>query len=420
MHVFDTKDKTLVYKALSYCWGSEDSLLDVLVNGWSFQVTKNVFSFLSHTAVMKDNRCDWWFIDAICINQQDLSERSMQVSLMSDIYRNAAQVCIWLTDLEYDDYCDDVEHGESLDEDYYAMLKAESTGLWPDGTTATAEDIRACDAKLASVAGGLISQSRYWLRLWIVQEVIMAKKLMVQWRHYMWRGAVLNDLTFKYLPDMFGQLDSLVALNGIPLSPAVLFAGQARDALLAHVMCATVMQTKMLWGHFIRSGGFLPFYKVLSSFGAQSCSMIHDHIIGLLAMMNICVRPDYSMTSTQLLTVMVREFLVSMGFGRMLVHHNELGRADPKYLANLGTIIRSVLLFPLDNPVVMLVILEQMVSEDQAVAQGGLMESATSQKQGTGNPNSSKKDRQSSRGSRRGERNEELQRLEAHRERDLC
>jgi hypothetical protein len=36
------------------------------------------------------------WIDAICINQQDISERTQQVQFMRCIYENAEQVLIWL------------------------------------------------------------------------------------------------------------------------------------------------------------------------------------------------------------------------------------------------------------------------------------------------------------------------------------
>lgn len=36
------------------------------------------------------------WIDAICINQEDLGERSSQVSFMTNIYAAAARVVVWL------------------------------------------------------------------------------------------------------------------------------------------------------------------------------------------------------------------------------------------------------------------------------------------------------------------------------------
>lgn len=35
-------------------------------------------------------------IDAICINQDDPDEKSVQVQRMQDIYRNAKQVLVWI------------------------------------------------------------------------------------------------------------------------------------------------------------------------------------------------------------------------------------------------------------------------------------------------------------------------------------
>ena len=38
----------------------------------------------------------WYWIDAICMNQQDISERNAQVARMADIFRAAQQVLVWL------------------------------------------------------------------------------------------------------------------------------------------------------------------------------------------------------------------------------------------------------------------------------------------------------------------------------------
>jgi hypothetical protein len=46
---------------------------------------------------------------AICINQQDLLERSQQVQMMGDIYSSARNVVIWLGEgTEYTDYALDM------------------------------------------------------------------------------------------------------------------------------------------------------------------------------------------------------------------------------------------------------------------------------------------------------------------------
>lgn len=82
------------YEALSYCWGPASSLLPITIDGDSLMVTPNLRSALRHLRRTDYARTLW--IDAICINQDDVEERGAQVAIMADIYRNAAQTVIWL------------------------------------------------------------------------------------------------------------------------------------------------------------------------------------------------------------------------------------------------------------------------------------------------------------------------------------
>lgn len=84
------------YEALSYCWGSGDKVREIECdqNATSFTVTENVFVVLGRLRLENYNRLLW--IDAMCINQHDLAERSQQVSIMRLIYAHASKVLIWL------------------------------------------------------------------------------------------------------------------------------------------------------------------------------------------------------------------------------------------------------------------------------------------------------------------------------------
>jgi hypothetical protein len=53
-------------------------------------VTSNLFNLLGKLRVPDENQLLW--IDAIYVNQEDLDERSEQVGLMRDIYRNVVAV----------------------------------------------------------------------------------------------------------------------------------------------------------------------------------------------------------------------------------------------------------------------------------------------------------------------------------------
>ncbi|KAL7954960.1 heterokaryon incompatibility domain-containing protein [Trichoderma compactum] len=82
------------FEALSYCWGDATDKLLVFCDGVPFPVTKNLESALRHLRKTEDERSLW--VDAICINQDNIPERNQQVSIMKDIYRKARHVVIWL------------------------------------------------------------------------------------------------------------------------------------------------------------------------------------------------------------------------------------------------------------------------------------------------------------------------------------
>jgi hypothetical protein len=82
------------YSALSYVWGSPIKHHLITMNGTDLMVTRNLHTALQHLRQKDENRLFW--VDAICINQTDLEERSAQVLKMKDIYEKASEVVIWL------------------------------------------------------------------------------------------------------------------------------------------------------------------------------------------------------------------------------------------------------------------------------------------------------------------------------------
>jgi len=82
------------YTALSYCWGLQDATCEMVVNAESYSVRPNLYSYL--LLMVHERQETWVYIDAICINQQDLGEKSTQVRLMGDVYRGATEVTVWL------------------------------------------------------------------------------------------------------------------------------------------------------------------------------------------------------------------------------------------------------------------------------------------------------------------------------------
>jgi hypothetical protein len=81
----------LKYDAVSYVWGTSEPSINVSCNGRSLVVTPTVFEMLRYLHL---NRLYW--LDSICINQQDADEKAVQIPLMHRIYSRAAFVVIWL------------------------------------------------------------------------------------------------------------------------------------------------------------------------------------------------------------------------------------------------------------------------------------------------------------------------------------
>lgn len=82
------------FDALSYTWGSVHDLRPIWIDDREFCVTENLHAALSHLRDGFIERVVW--VDAICINQKDETEKGHQVQSMAKIYAKASRVIVWL------------------------------------------------------------------------------------------------------------------------------------------------------------------------------------------------------------------------------------------------------------------------------------------------------------------------------------
>ena len=82
------------YEAISYVWGDASTRQEIIVDSKSLLVTVNLHTALRYLRWKDRPRVLW--ADAICINQQNIDERSSQVSFMDNVYREAVEVQVWL------------------------------------------------------------------------------------------------------------------------------------------------------------------------------------------------------------------------------------------------------------------------------------------------------------------------------------
>ncbi|OAG22062.1 HET-domain-containing protein [Alternaria alternata] len=82
------------YVGLSYAWGDAQIRRPILVGNKVFHATENLAVALEHLQE-KDKTITFW-IDAICIDQSNSNEKSVQVQRMGDIFTSAVVVIAWI------------------------------------------------------------------------------------------------------------------------------------------------------------------------------------------------------------------------------------------------------------------------------------------------------------------------------------
>jgi len=80
------------YEALSYVWGDETVTETVTVDAMEVHATVNLIVALRRIRHGDRNTVLW--VDAICINQNNMEEKASQVGMMGDIYLSCSQVII--------------------------------------------------------------------------------------------------------------------------------------------------------------------------------------------------------------------------------------------------------------------------------------------------------------------------------------
>lgn len=90
LHIVSIQDPP-PYVALFYVWGDTQTKLPISCNGSTLYITPNLHAAL---LALRTKAPRFLWIDAICINQDDLEERNSQVSIMRHIYINAKTTVI--------------------------------------------------------------------------------------------------------------------------------------------------------------------------------------------------------------------------------------------------------------------------------------------------------------------------------------
>jgi hypothetical protein len=164
----DSRYGTLPYIALSYTWGDAQDTAPIQVAGKVKMVTKNLRDALAALrAEPKTASLPVW-ADAVCINQDDIAERSQEVKRMADIYRSAASVIVWLGYVPTTWNFYGLQPTDNVNYISPRLLVQQKV----EATNSGQQDDYTSDEVLTLVA---IFDRPYWRRIWILQELVSAR-----------------------------------------------------------------------------------------------------------------------------------------------------------------------------------------------------------------------------------------------------
>lgn len=155
------------YDALSYTWGSPTRSRVVVLNESLFFVTDSLYDALMYLRL--SNRPRWLWADALCINQDDVAEKNIQIPMMNSIYRNAENVIVWIG-----------EHANNSELALAGMRYLEVPENRKDlfGSAHEPE----CMERLNELYNSLLAFYRrpWFRRTWIRLEITVSRKVLVQ------------------------------------------------------------------------------------------------------------------------------------------------------------------------------------------------------------------------------------------------
>ncbi|CZR65731.1 uncharacterized protein PAC_15631 [Phialocephala subalpina] len=166
------------YEALSYVWGSSERTHTITCNYMPLKVTASLDTVLRVLRKPSGSRIIW--IDQICIDQDNIPERSEQVQVMRDIYSRAHQVLMWLGK-------DDLSEASLAMDLINDIASLSSSSSHPPTSLRFPTDIELRERGLplrGSPSWNALEKFLdlpYFTRIWIIQEIAVAHAVIVMW-----------------------------------------------------------------------------------------------------------------------------------------------------------------------------------------------------------------------------------------------
>lgn len=252
------------YAALSYTWGDATLLKQIIANGKLFDVTRECWYALGQLRLLGIS--EYYWIDAISINQKDDMEESAQVNLMGDTFRDAICTVASLgrKTKEITFFLEQVTR-VSLDCENAGNSSVIETPGW-----LRAFDEAALERLLTSLSA--FAELPYWSRLWTAQEFALSPNLVIAC------GAMYFDWS------------QCKALNAMMCKLLDINKDWYRGKMALHTDSSSSMRLPMNRTEALRSIVRSPtdrlatFTEVVLKLGSRKCFDPRDRIFGLLSL----------------------------------------------------------------------------------------------------------------------------------------
>jgi len=276
------------YCALSYVWGDPQVTEGIQVHGRELQVTTNLESALQRLRLCDDSRTLW--IDAICIDQENFTERNEQIQLMVQIYSLAANVFVWLGNDDSTHHAFNVLedlyqtcHKEEAEEDGEEANEAPAVGMVhqskpsPSAVLEVPNDNPDLERFIQNLSkddymnlGLAFNDNCWWSRAWILQEVYHASEITI----FCGRQCISWNVVDTVIEGIAGR-DYTLRLGST--------IGNAIKIFL-------LKKYKTEFSKDLDS--------LLQSFGDKCCTDPRDHIFAFISLSDgsCSIRPDYKKT----------------------------------------------------------------------------------------------------------------------------
>jgi len=319
------------YIALSYTWGDLGMTDTIFINGQPFEVTKNLHSALHQ---LRDSKyfatgVKLW-VDAICINQKDTRERSLQVQRMRDIYSQAFNTFVWL--------------GPEADNSTRAInlldLFAKGGGMLKVEGPTQERPFTSSEAALWIALYKFLDRP-YWKRVWILQEIIVSFSTLTIFCGE--RQLLLSDL--KLAASSMGENFLAIKEN---IRHAYRFSGLSEPRVSIKVFLGRIMQLNLPFLDMIKSNDSRSLPMLLDLSRTSEQTDLKDKLYAILCLLdrNIAchITPNYELPLWKVFTSFPKAMITASGrleILRQCSFEDLDDREVPSWVPNLTTIVHS-------------------------------------------------------------------------------